>query len=143
MYKICLLAILIFFFSCNSRTNNKLEELVKIEINQDSSAIEVKGIDSFILNELKSDSLSKENLSANFSVFNKVDEDLQDLERPIKGQYQLTEIGIYFKPDKPFKKNKSYLIELYIQNPNTDIEQQLKRGNSIFHKQIIRKEIQF
>jgi glutathionylspermidine synthase len=143
MFKICLLLFSIFFFSCNSRTNNKLEELINIEINQDSSAIEVKGIDAFILNELKSDSLSKENLSTNLSVFNKVDEDLQDLERTITGHYQFTEIGILFKPDEPFQKNKTYLIELYIQNPNTDIEQQLKRGNSIFHKQIIRKEIQF
>jgi len=116
---------------------------MKIEINQDSSVIEVKGIDTFILNELKSDSLSKENLSTNFSVFNKVDEDVQDLERPLRGRYQLTENGILFKPEAPFKKKKTYLIELYFQNPNTDITQKLKTGNSLFSHEIIRKEIQF
>jgi len=35
------------------------------------------------------------------------------------------------------------LVELYIQNPNTDISQQLKKGNSVFKNEIIRKEIQF
>lgn len=143
MYKICLLLFSILFFSCNTRTNNKLAERITININQDSSAIEVKGISVFILNELKSDSSTKENLSTNFLVFDKVEEDLQDLERPITGQYKFTELGISFKPDKPFQKNKTYIIELYILNQNAAVEQQLKRGNSLFHKQIIQKEIQF
>lgn len=143
MYKVCLLLFLIFFFSCNSRTNNQLEETLKININKDSTAIIINGIDEFILNELKTDTLTEEMWQSNFSVFNKVDEDLQDLERPIRGVYQFEGNTISFKPANPFLKNKTYLIELYIQNPNTDISQQLKRGNSPFHRDIIRKELQF
>lgn len=143
MYKICLLLFLIFFFSCNSRTTNQLESAISIQVAKDSSKIEVLGIDEFILNEFKADTLTEENWQSNFSVFNKVEEDLQDLERPIKGNYQLIEKGISFKPETPFQKNKIYWVELYIQNPNTDISQQLKRGNSVFKSEIIRKEIQF
>jgi hypothetical protein len=147
MYKICCLLFLvtfvIIFVSCNSQSNNKLNGQVKINLSKDSTAIVIKGIDQFILNEFRTDTLSEEKLQSNFSVFNKVEEDLQDLEKPIKGNYQLIENGISFKPKSPFKKNKIYLVELYIQNPNTDITQQLKRGNSIFKNELIRKEIQF
>ena len=143
MYKICWLSFLIFFFSCNSRTSNQLETKMSIQITKDSAAIEVKGIDAYILNELQTDTLNVVNWNSHFSVFNKVEEDVQDLETPIKGNYQLIENGISFKPESPFKKNKTYLVELYIQKPNTDISQQLKREYSVFKNEIIRKEIQF
>jgi hypothetical protein len=116
---------------------------MSIQITKDSAAIEVKGIDAYILNELQTDTLNIVNWNSHFAVFNQAEEDVQDLEIPIKGNYQLIENGISFKPKFPFKKNKIYLVELYIQNPNTDISQQLKRGNSVFKKEIIRKEIQF
>ena len=120
-----------------------METKMSIQITKDSAVIEVKGIDAYILNELQTDTLNVVNWNSHFSVFNKVEEDVQDLETPIKGNYQLIENGISFKPESPFKKNKTYLVELYIQNPNTDISRQLKRGNSIFKNEIIRKEIQF
>lgn len=136
--------LLISLCSCKSTSNNQLVEEISISINPDSTQIFVTGIDPFILKELKSDSLSPLDWKRNISVYLKTkDEDLQDLEKPMEGNFRVQNATVVFKPIKPFLKSKTYIVELYLQNPKGDLMDKLKPSNSPFNQNPVRKEIRF
>lgn len=130
--------------SCKSTSNNQLVEEISISTNPDSTQIFVNGIDPFILKELKLDSLSQSDWRKNISVYLKTkDEDLQDLEKPVEGDYQVQNATVVFKPIKHFVKSETYIVELYLQNPKGELMDKLKSTNSPFNKNPVRKEIRF
>ncbi|TKC00603.1 hypothetical protein [Pedobacter cryophilus] len=142
MNKLVLIFIVVLF-ACNSQTNNKLVDVIKVAINKDSTILLISGLDPFILKELEADSLSEKDWQQNVSVYPQVEEDLQDLQKPILGKYKLTNNVIIFEPLQRFQKGKNYVVEIYLQNPNTDVVQQLKPQNSPFKNQYIKKVISF
>ncbi len=131
-------------FSCNSKNNNKLADEITISIKKDSTQILINGIDAFIIKELKSDTLSLLDLGNSISVYHKSqDEDLQDLEKPIEGNFQLQKSTIIFQPLKPLIKSETYIVELYLQHPQGDVIDKLKPSNSPFNQKPITKEVKF
>ena len=69
--------------------------------------------------------------------------DLQDLEKPVEGDYQVKNAAVVFKPSKPFVKSETYIVELYLQHPKGDLMDKLKPSNSPFNQNPVRKEIRF
>jgi hypothetical protein len=144
MNKVFLILIVIIALSCNSQTNNKLEDVIEVVLNKDSSSLVVKGIDPFILKELAADSLNPQEWENNLAVYPKAkEEDLQDLEKSLKGNFKVQNSTIVFKPLNPFVKSKTYIVELYLQHPNGSIIDKLKPSNSPFNQTPIRKEVRF
>lgn len=137
------LIFLVVLFACNSQTNNKLVEVINIAVNKDSTSLLISGFDPFILKELATDTLFEKDWQQNLSVYPQVEEDLQDLQQPILGKYKVDNGIIIFEPMQRFQKGKSYVIELYLQNPNIELVQQLKPQNSPFKNQYIKKVISF
>ena len=137
------LIFIVVLFACNSQTNNQLVDVIKVAVNKDSSSLLISGFDPFILKELAVDSLSEEDWQQNLSVYPQVEEDLQDLQKPIPGKYKLINNVIIFEPLQRFRKGKNYVVELYLQNPNTDVVQQLNPQNSPFKNHYIKKVISF
>ena len=121
-----------------------LKDEIKIGISKDSSSLIFSNIDDYILKDLSADTLSDSIWIKTIAVYPKsVDEDLQDLEKPIAGKYAVANKNIVFTPNLPFKKSKSYLVELYLQNPSGDITENLKSNSSLFNHEAIQKTIQF
>jgi hypothetical protein len=144
MRKLYLCFLLFVFFSCQNKSANILKDEIKIGISKDSSSLIFSNIDDYILKDLSADTLSDSMWVKTIAIFPKsVDEDLQDLEKPIVGKYAVANKNIVFTPNSPFKKGKSYLVELYLQNPSGDITENLKSNSSLFNHDAIQKTIQF
>ncbi|MEO5909651.1 MAG: hypothetical protein ABIP95_02130 [Pelobium sp.] len=137
------LVILIVVFSCNRPPKNLLVDEIKIDLSKDSSEILIKGIDPFIFKQIALDSLSEKDWQNILAVYFKVEEDLQDLQSPIKGVYSIQKNIIRFKPDTTFKKGKEYLVEIYVQKPNTEITENLRRDQQLFDQNYISKAFRF
>lgn len=133
----------LLFTSCHQKLNNPLSDEIKVNISLDSSAILVSGINPLLMNELKADSLPDSAWQHVMSIYPKVDEDIQELQKPLKGGYIIQRKDILFKPDTSFKKGKSYFIEFYIQQPNSSVLDELKSNVAPLHPKIIRKEVTF
>ncbi len=117
------LVLLFSLFSCNPSANNLLQNQIKIYLNTDSSAVIVSGFNPIELEELKKDSF--QNYHQLFEVFVKVDEELQDLQKPIEGEYAIKDSILTFKPIKNFKSGNTYLVECYLNSPHADAENSL------------------
>ncbi len=134
---------LILLSACQPKSNNQLEAVIDLKISADSSAVEFSGFNPYILEELKKDSLSNQDWQHYFSVYEKVDEDLQELQRPIYGAYFINRKSVSFKPDTAFVKDKTYLVELYIQDPNPSVLNQIQTKVNPTRPKIIRRELTF
>ena len=133
----------LFITACHPKSNNLLSDEIKVNISKDSSAILFSGIDPFILKELSADSLTDSTWQQYFAIYPKVDEDIQELQKPLKGDYEIQKADILFKPEQAFEKGKTYLIELYIQQPNSSVLDELRSKVEPLHPKIIRKEVTF
>lgn len=133
----------LFITACHPKSNNQLSDEIKVNISSDSSAILFSGIDPFILEELNADSLTDSTWQRYFAIYPKVDEDIQELQKPLKGNYKIQKADILFKPEQAFEKGKTYLMELYIQQPNSSVLDELRSKVEPLHPKIIRKEVTF
>lgn len=131
-------------FGCTNQKENTLSERLEISFDQKTKALVVSNIDDYIINSIQEDLKTDSSLNNSLAVFIKTeDEDLQDLEKPLAGKYQLEKNSILFLPIFPFVKGESYLVEIYLQNPSGDVSNLLKSGNSILQNQTIQKVIVF
>lgn len=131
-------------FGCTNQKENTLSERLEISFDQKTKALVVSNIDDYIINSIQEDLKTDSSLNNSLAVFIKTeDEDLQDLEKPLAGKYQLEKNSILFLPIFPFVKGESYLVEIYLQNPSGDVSNLLKSGNSILQSQTIQKVIVF
>lgn len=131
-------------FGCTNQKENTLSERLEISFDQKNNALVVSNIDDYIINSIQEDLKTDSSLNNSLAVFIKTeDEDLQDLEKPLAGKYQLEKNSILFLPIFPFVKGESYLVEIYLQNPSGDVSNLLKSGNSILQNQTIQKVIVF
>jgi hypothetical protein len=134
----------VLLFGCTNQKENTLSERLEISFDQKNNALVVSNIDDYIINSIREDLKTDSSLNNSLAVFIKTeDEDLQDLEKPLAGKYQLEKNSILFLPIFPFVKGESYLVEIYLQNPSGDVSNLLKSGNSILQNQTIQKVIIF
>jgi hypothetical protein len=134
----------VLLFGCTNQKENTLSERLEISFDQKNNALVVSNIDDYIINSIQEDLKTDSSLNNSLAVFIKTeDEDLQDLEKPLAGKYQLEKNSILFLPIFPFVKGESYLVEIYLQNPSGDVSNLLKSGNSILQNQTIQKVIIF
>jgi hypothetical protein len=134
----------VLLFGCTNQKENTLSERLEISFDQKTKALVVSNIDDYIINSIQEDLKTDSSLNNSLAVFIKTeDEDLQDLEKPLAGKYQLEKNSILFLPIFPFVKGESYLVEIYLQNPSGDVSNLLKSGNSILQNQTIQKVIVF
>nr|WP_294899040.1 hypothetical protein [uncultured Pedobacter sp.] len=130
--------------SCNNSDSNLLANKIEISGSADSCCIFIRNIDKSVVKTLIADGLTLVQWQSNISVYKKTDdEDVQDLEKPIPGNYILRNNQLIFKPTKPFKKGERYLVALYLQNPNGGLLSKLKTSNSPFNQKPIQKVIKF
>lgn len=142
MWRLNILILLFLSMSCNNPNSNLLANTIEISLSADSSSILIKNIDKPIIEILTADSLSQTQWQANISVYTKTkDEDMQDLEQPLPGDYTFKENQLAFKPTNPFKKGERYLVELYLRNPDGNLLEKLKPAGSPFNQKPIQKII--
>ncbi|MBK0382204.1 hypothetical protein I5M32_04455 [Pedobacter sp. SD-b] len=140
----CFLFIVLALFSCKNKSSNLLGDKIKVAINLDSTALVFSNIDEYILKDLSADSLADSVWAQTIAVYPKAtNDDLQDLQKSIKGKYSIIDSNIVFTPDSSFKKGKTYLVELYLQKPSGDIAENIKSNSSLFNNNTIQKTIQF
>ncbi|PWS27673.1 hypothetical protein DHW03_08800 [Pedobacter yonginense] len=114
----------IFLFSC-SNTNSK----PLIKFSGDSSSIIIKNIDEASLLQVKN--AFKENpdsLNLVSVLLTPNDQDSLQIEKPIKGAFNVSGDSVIFKPAAPFVRGKSYLIESFIGVNYADARKLLTNG---------------
>ncbi len=144
MWRLNIVILLILSTSCNHSDSNLLANKIEISTSSDSCCIVIKNINKSVVKTLITDSLSETQWQNNIAVYRKTaDEDLQDLEKPVSGDYSLKDNELIFKPKIPFKKGERYLVEVYLQNPDDGLLSKLKTSNSPFNQKPIQKIINF
>lgn len=140
MWKYNFVFLIFLFVSCRNSNSNSLANHIKISISADTSAILFENLDKHALNDISADSLSTKQWENVIAVYPKVDDDLQDLQTPLRGNYQILNDKITFTPQNPLKK-QSYLVEIFIEEPNDQPWDIIKKSNSPFVKHPIKKII--
>ena len=106
---------LILFNSCKQElvqesTQNKLI----IRLNPDSSSIELTGLASPVLEELRTDSLPDSLWTNFFAVYEEPeDPEMRDFQPALEGSYTIEGERIRFKPKDNFRKNQLYFARCY------------------------------
>ena len=105
-----LVAMATFILSCTG-TNNK----PTIKFSTDSSSIIINNIDGASLLQVKNAYQANADSADLISivVLPAETDSLQD-QLPVAGKYELRGDSLVFKPQHPFQKNKSYLVESFI-----------------------------
>lgn len=143
MWKYNLVIILFLAIACQNNSSNLLANKIEISVSMDSTSLLISHIDDYILKELALDSLSLAQWQSNIAVYEKVEDDLQDLERPLIGNYTILNNNIVFTPIQPFKKSEYYLVAIYMQKPDDNLLNHLKGTKSLFNNQPLQKTIKF
>lgn len=106
---------LILFNSCKQEivqesTQNKLI----IRLNPDSSSIELIGLASPVLEELRTDSLPDSLWTNFFAVYEEpVDPEMRDFQPALEGIYTIEGELVRFKPKDNFRENQLYFARCY------------------------------
>lgn len=106
---------LILFNSCKQEivqenTHNKLV----IRLNPDSSSIELIGLASPVLEELRTDSLPDSLWTNFFAVYEEtIDPEMRDFQPALEGIYTIEGELVRFKPKENFRENQLYFARCY------------------------------
>lgn len=105
-----LIALAPFAVSCTGSNNKPI-----IKFSNDSSSIIIKNFDATSLLQAKN-AYSANTDSANLVAVVVLPGELDSLQDQVavKGEYKFIGDSLVFHPDKPFQKNKSYLVESFI-----------------------------
>jgi len=107
--------ILILFNSCRQEVvQQSLQNKLIIRLNSDSSSVELAGLASPVLEELKSDSLPDSLWTNFFAVYEDPnDPEMRDFQSAIEGTYTIEGELIRFKPKINFRRNQFYFARCY------------------------------
>jgi hypothetical protein len=107
--------ILILSNSCRQEAvQQALQSKLIIRLNSDSSSLELAGLASPVLEELKSDSLPDSLWTNFFAVYEDInDPEMRDLQPAIEGVYSIEGELIRFKPKINFRRNHLYFARCY------------------------------
>ncbi|NEU08990.1 hypothetical protein GZH53_11760 [Flavihumibacter sp. R14] len=117
LFHLILICFLGLMACSNKKALNTPHEKVRFSLAADSSAVEMHGLSSDVLDYLGSDSLGEKEWQSFFSVYpDHGDPELKDLQRPLAGQYLLKDSVISFVPAEEFKKDSVYFARFYTRN---------------------------
>jgi hypothetical protein len=107
--------ILILFNSCRPEAVQQgLQSKLVIRLNSDSSSVELAGLASPVLEELKSDSLPDSLWTNFFAVYeDPIDQEMRDFQPALEGTYTIEGTLIRFKPKITFRRNQLYFARCY------------------------------
>ncbi|WP_026897273.1 hypothetical protein [Daejeonella oryzae] len=110
--------ILFIFLSLNgclpSETADDNSTLLVIKLSQDSSSVELHGIPADVLADFKADSLTEKEWNSFFAVYlEPANPELREIQRPLKGTYQVIGSMVSFTPLEFFQKKHSYFVHCY------------------------------
>lgn len=105
----------LFLSSCTEkRQNERLAETIKLRLNSDSSAIELRDVPAHIIEEFLADSLDYSQWSGFFAVYEESrDPEMRDFQPALSGTYIIDEGMVRFQPDSAFRKGRSYFSRCY------------------------------
>jgi hypothetical protein len=120
--------ILIFFNSCRQETvQESIQNKLLIRLNSDSSSLELIGLASHVLEELKSDSLPDSLWWNFFAVYeDPEDPEMRDFQAALEGLYTIEGELIRFKPKNKFRENQLYFARCYTKLLLQDAEDAFK-----------------
>lgn len=125
--------------SCNTSDNKSLQ----IRFAKDSASILISNIDEASLLKLKNNIKTDSSYQKLVSVLETpADDDSTSMEREWPGKLTMKEDEVVFKPDSPFLKGKTYLVETQLNMSFGDIEQMVKgnvRARMNFQQQILKR----
>jgi|JI10StandDraft_1071094.scaffolds.fasta_scaffold234614_3 hypothetical protein len=106
---------LILFNSCKQEiVQESSQNKLIIRLNPDSSSIELIGLASPVLEELKTDSLPDSLWTNFFAVYEEpIDPEMRDFQPALEGFYTIEEERVRFKPKYNFRENQLYFARCY------------------------------
>ncbi len=106
---------LILFSSCkHEKIHDRTQNNLIIRLNSDSSSIELLGLASPVLEELRTDSLPDSLWTNFFAVYEEPqDPEMRDFQPALEGIYTLEEGKVRFKPKGNFRENQFYFARCY------------------------------
>ncbi|GAB3909640.1 hypothetical protein [Mucilaginibacter boryungensis] len=106
----CIWLIAILLTACQHKAAT-----ITLSVNKAQGDVKVTGIAQEILYTLKADSVTNAMLQNLFPISAMpADTEMKNYQRPIRGEYQVSDNGITFKPDTPFVIGKTYFARYYI-----------------------------
>ncbi len=127
------------WFSCKNTANKSLV----IKFSTDSSTVLISNIESAALlqlkNNIKTDTMYQKLVSV---LATPADDDSTSMEREWPGKLTMKEDIVVFKPDSPFLKGKTYLVETQLNMSFGDIDQVIKgkmRTTMNFQQQLLKR----
>ncbi|NQV75238.1 MAG: hypothetical protein HQ491_04220, partial [Bacteroidetes bacterium] len=88
---------------------DKVSSELKIGLSDDSTEVILSKVPSYIIEELRSDSLKNTEWINFFAIYKDTsDQDLRDFQSALEGTYTIAEKVIRFKPEIEFKPGVSY-----------------------------------
>lgn len=93
---------------------DKVSSELKIGLSDDSTEVILSKVPSYIIEELRSDSLKNTEWINFFAIYKDTsDQDLRDFQSALEGTYTIAEKVIRFKPEIEFKPGVSYFARCY------------------------------
>jgi len=93
---------------------DKVSSELKIGLSDDSTEVILSKVPSYIIEELRSDSLKNTEWINFFAIYKDTsDQDLRDFQSALEGTYTIAEKMIRFKPEIEFKPGVSYFARCY------------------------------
>lgn len=136
------LIVMFFLGGCMQQHTNPQNSSIRIELTDDSTAIEVLNIPAHAILHLKNDTLTLKQWHNIVSVV--ADTSSREAElKFIEGAYTLTDSGILFTPKIPFRKGVTYQVECYIQKPELEPEKIVVGQEQLFKRNFIIKTFNF
>jgi len=111
--------IFIFFFlllnSCKQQIpKDKVSSEIKIGLSDDSTEVILSKVPSYMIEELRTDSLKNPEWINFFAVYKDTsDQELKDFQSALEGTYTIAEDMIKFKPAIEFKSGVTYFARCY------------------------------
>ena len=134
----------VMLFGCLNQSNNPTGDDIRIDFDRESNALVVSNLDDGFVNALTQEINTDSSLNRLLSVFIKTaDEDLQDIEKPLAGKYQINNKSIVFLPDTPFDRGNNYLIEIYLNNSSGEASNYLMGSGSVLRDKTLTKVLKF
>lgn len=120
--------ILILFNSCKQDTvQDNIQNKLIIRLNPDSSSIELIGLASHVLEELRTDSLPDSLWTNFFAVYEEPsDPEMRDFQTALEGIYTIDGVLVRFKPRDKFRENQLYFARCYTKLLLQDAEDLIK-----------------
>jgi hypothetical protein len=101
--------------SCNQeKSMNGTSSEFKISLSKDSTELILSNIPLYMMDEFREDSLDNDLWTNFFAVYRDTsDQEMRDFQPPIKGNYNLLDSSISFKPELDWALNEDYFARCY------------------------------